>query len=265
MLRKLTAAIALTGLMVGLAYAGGPAQTGINGSMHDMNAIAGTTKDVNGRTCVFCHTPHNAQTALYTNNDVKAPLWNRGDTALNATPYAWATPANNSIDGINYSIPILDPLIGPTRLCLSCHDGSIAFDSHAPNSPDIGLKMGTANHAFINDLTVTHPIGFKYSDAVAARGLTELIPASDGFLSAPSTSFSAGTFNTKSRGGLAKTTMKIADVLYTGADGGDYMTCATCHDVHNTSNAKSDTGKSYNYFLRARQEGSAICLSCHIK
>jgi hypothetical protein len=55
---------------------------------------------------------------------------------------------------------------------------------------------------------------------------------------------------------------KIQDTLY-GADG--YMTCASCHDVHNTVNVTPASGHTYNYFLYAQEEGSAICLSCHIK
>jgi len=263
MLRKLTAAIVLSGMIAGLAHAGGQPQTGINGSMHDMNSITGTTKDIFGRTCVFCHTPHNAQ---QTPNTPNAPLWNRADVAANlVTPYSWSTPANLSVDGgLTAALPFADdPLIGPTRLCMSCHDGTIAMDSHRSKGGTAGTQvMGTSNHAYISlDLTVTHPIGFKYTDAVTARTTSELVPTSVGFLTAPSTSFTATSFNTSSRGSLTKSSLKIADTLY----GGEYMTCATCHDVHNTVNAKSDTGQTYNYFLRAREEGSAICLSCHIK
>ena len=143
---------------------------------------------------------------------------------------------------------------------MSCHDGSVAVDSHGSNGhTNGGLKLATANHAYVRDLTITHPIGFKYDEAVAARP-GELVAKTEGFLTEPSASFSAFAFDTRNRTGLAKSTVKIQDTL-----SGGYMTCASCHDVHNTVNAKSDTGKSYNYFLRARQEGSAICLSCHIK
>ena len=252
MLKKITSAIALSGLMIGLAYAGQLPQTGINGSLHDMNAVVGTTDDKFQRTCVFCHTPHNASA-----DATNGPLWNRSDTALNGTPYGWVAPSN-------FTIPITDPLVGSSRLCMSCHDGSVAVDSHGSNGQTAGgLKLAAANHAYVRDLTITHPIGFKYDDAVAARP-GELVPKTEGFIAAPSTSLTAYAFDTRNRAGLAKSTVKIQDTLsLSGGDG--YMTCASCHDVHNTVNAKSDTGKSYNYFLRARQEGSAICLSCHIK
>ena len=250
MFKKVTVAIALTGIMAGLAYAGQLPQTGINGSLHDMNAVVGTTDDVFQRTCVFCHTPHNAIADI-----PNGPLWNRSDTALNGTPYGWVAPGN-------LAIPITDPLIGSSRLCMSCHDGSVAVDSHGTNGHTTGgLKLAAANHAYVRDLTITHPIGFRYDEAAAARP-GELVPKTEGFLTEPSSSFAAYAFDTRNRAAYAKSTIKIQDALW-GGDG--YVTCSSCHDVHNTTNAKSDTGRSYNYFLRAREEGSAICLSCHIK
>ncbi|WP_408967406.1 cytochrome c3 family protein [Oryzomonas sp.] len=48
------------------------------------------------------------------------------------------------------------------------------------------------------------------------------------------------------------------------------MTCASCHDVHNTNNAKNDPSISNpnftpNYFVWAKETNSALCLSCHVK
>jgi hypothetical protein len=269
MLRKFSIAIALAGFMAGFAYAGSDPQTGIVGSLHDMNVWADANQmdhDVYRRACVFCHTPHNAQPSI-NGYDNGAPLWNRADTGWGSggqgtSAYGWVAPKNITTDGLTASLPFnSDPLVGPSRLCLSCHDGSVAADSHGSNGAQNGkYKMGTANRSYVNDLTLTHPIGFKYADAVTARGLTELAPATNGFLAAPSTSLTGDGFDTEARAGLAKSSTTIAETLYKG-----YMTCATCHDIHNSKNAKSDTGRNYNYQLRARQEGSAICLSCHIK
>ncbi|MEI6827843.1 MAG: hypothetical protein WCK54_19805 [Desulfuromonadales bacterium] len=249
MLKKITVAIALTGLMAGAAYAGISAGTGINGSRHDMNAITGTAKDGMLRSCVFCHTPHNAAATL------DGPLWNRATTLLNPAAYGWIAPANSAIT-------IADPLVGPTRLCMSCHDGSIAYDSHngsiGANAAAPGTVFLGATHRAHVDIAVTHPIGFQYALAVTKRP-GELVPITGSFISGPSTDLAANTFDTKART-IAAAGRKIADTLYQGN-----VTCASCHEVHNTNNAVSDTGKTYNYFLNAREEGSAICLSCHIK
>jgi cytochrome c553 len=249
MLKKITVAIALTGLMAGAAYAGIGAQTGINGSFHDMNAVSGATDDSMKRTCVFCHTPHNAVNV----ND--APLWNRATTTFDSGTYTWKAPAN--------AVVTIDPLVGPTRLCMSCHDGSIAYDSHGSNGATAGTVNGTfgaASPRRIYDLASTHPVGFVYSEAQTARP-GELVDPAKGFITAGSNIMTAAGFNTLDRAGVPALGKKIQDTLYAGG----VMTCASCHDVHNTVNAKSDTGLTYNYFLYAREEGSAICLSCHIK
>jgi hypothetical protein len=260
MLKKVTVAIVLTGLMAGAAYAGSGAGTGINGSVHDMNVWSQATassKDGLQRTCVYCHTPHSAsQTAV----GATGPLWNRGDSAVVPASYSWKAPLNTVT---------VDPTKGPTRLCLSCHDGVVAPDSHGTNGSVSGTKFAAGSAKIVTDMTITHPIGFDYLASVTARntgGAKELVPASIGFITAPSTVVNSVDFNTNTRGATVTTSTKpISDVLFTdGAKG--IMTCASCHDVHNTTNVGSDTaGVSYNYLLRARQEGSAICLSCHVK
>ena len=60
-------------------------------------------------------------------------------------------------------------------------------------------------------------------------------------------------------------TKKISDVMHAG-----YMTCASCHEVHNTKNSENDPsvntpGFTPNYFVYAREQNSALCLSCHVK
>jgi hypothetical protein len=256
MLRKVAAVIVFSGLMSGVAFAAGSAGTGIAGSMHDMNAVAGMTGDSMGRSCAFCHTPHNAQaTAL-------APLWNHQPSTVTLDPYVWKAPTNK---GITFAG---DPLVGPSRLCMACHDGIVAPDSHGTAGGAVGSTGMTSHYTdalnnnakrFIDDLTVTHPIGFLYADAVTKRNtgadVPELITPDKGFINSPVTA----SFDTTLRD-PSTSSKKIGDTLYNG-----YMTCASCHDVHNTVNAKPDAGHSYNYFLYAKQEGSAICLSCHVK
>jgi len=249
MMKKLAIAVAIASIAVTatVAFAGVNARTGINGSKHDINAVAGYDDDSLKRTCVFCHTPHNV-----TVQDL-APLWNRAASASALPSYTWISPANATIafDA--------DPLIGPSRLCMSCHDGVVAVDSHGGAAPMLqGDGTVMAGAAKISSLTITHPIGFLYSDAYTARGATELVPSTAGFIQ--SAIPTDGTFDTNDRSGLTLSAKKISDTLY-----GGFMTCASCHDVHNTVNAEPDTAGAYNYFLYAKQEGSAICLSCHVK
>lgn len=263
-------AVAALGLLGAAAvFAGQAPRSGINGSMHDLTYMAQAggfyNQDDFQRVCIFCHTPHNAQPQ----GDVPAPLWNHEQSTVDLAPYTWAAPANLPID-----IDV-DPLIGPSRLCMGCHDGVTAADKHGPS---VGTAEGTAaykalpGHAMsapgkvINDLTVTHPIGFVYDDAVAARnvgGDLELVDQSQFFL-ADVPDGAANDTNTRA-GWTYNPSKKISDTLYSG-----YVTCASCHEVHNSKNAVNEAainggGYTPNYLVWAKEKNSALCLSCHIK
>jgi hypothetical protein len=260
--KKIFAVVALSALVASMSYAGMAPKTGINGSMHDINAAAGYTDDALQRTCVFCHTPHNAITSPL------APLWNHEVSNQNIPQYTWQSPANAAAINI-----LPDPLTGPSRLCQSCHDGVTAVDSHGSAASTGGGStimqssyvdaLGNTAKRYIEDLTVTHPIGFSYDEAFTGRP-GELVPATSGFIAdGNSVALLANNFDTRlvgGRVGITLGTKTINDTLY-----GGLMTCASCHDVHNSVNASPEPGHTYNYFLYAQEEGSAICLSCHVK
>lgn len=287
-MKKVLASVVALGCFAaaGSALAGLPAGTGVNGSLHDMTAVAPSTADEMGRVCVYCHTPHHA-----TKDDAgmqNYPLWNHKLVDPKTyVGYTWATPANTD--------PTMaigaDPLIGPSRLCMSCHDGAIAIDQH-------GDSMGNTKGQFYagggttialrakltNDLSNTHPIGFDYIKAKEARNIkagngdttvnaTEIVPETSGFATAIEITADSKDnqlkYNkvTRNDGNNHKL---IADVLY----GGSVMTCASCHEVHNKENVSQvaynglhgdPTTKAPNYFLYAQENQSLICLSCHVK
>ncbi len=220
-------ASALVGLSLGatLAFAGINAGTGIVGSKHDMNRM-NTTGDQYGRVCAYCHTPHHA---LDPNASDYMPLWSHNLTTQNFQAYESTT----------LNAAIVDPLVGPSRLCMSCHDGAIAVDQHYGLAGQVVKTGDNFNQIAVGsngDLTNDHPIGFDYG-AVAAVDLG-IKPATN--------AFTAGT-------------KQIKDALTNGI-----MTCATCHEVHNKDNV-ADAANTYNYFLYAQQKDSAICTSCHDK
>jgi Doubled CXXCH motif (Paired_CXXCH_1) len=249
----------------GTARAGSLPGTGISGSSHDIGYLGAVfnnyAQDDFQRTCIFCHTPHNAQIGSL----ALPPLWNRAESTANLTPYTWAAPANLQVS-FN-----ADPLVGPSRLCMSCHDGVTAVDSHGPYSGSArGSYEGTAlinsPGRYIDNLSVVHPIGFLYQDAMDARP-DELIDPSNYYIDRVPSGAAAAGISTRNRlaSNFTYRTKKIIDTLY-----GGYVTCATCHDAHNTDNAMNDPALSNpgyipNYFVWAREQNSALCLSCHIK
>ena len=60
--------------------------------------------------CIFCHTPHNAAPIQ--------PLWNR-----NVPVNAYTVYSSNSL------VAVPGQPTGSSKLCLSCHDGTIALGS----------------------------------------------------------------------------------------------------------------------------------------
>jgi Zn-finger protein len=244
MKRKILAAIFLASFTAGAAIAGMTPGSGIVGSAHDMNTITGLTPDAQGRVCAFCHTPHHAMPDPSTND--QQPLWSHEYTGyiVNWIPYQSPTLQAN----------IIDPLKGPSRLCMSCHDGVVAADQHYGSvggnsnarlqSDDwSGAAVGKATSGSA-DFSNDHPIGFNYNDAQAAD-------------------VGGGLFPSLGRNFIGNTnnpTLTVKDVLLDG----DFMTCATCHDVHNKDNANNTKG-GLNYFVYADQDGSKLCLTCHAK
>ena len=262
MKKDLLLAVAVTALSASTAFALTPPGGGVLGSVHDMNSVGSTVqKDTQGRVCAFCHTPHHAITAAEAGDYM--PLWSHQMTELTDDTYTQYASLTYDADDLG---PTVDPLAGPSRLCMSCHDGLIAPDQHYGSANDgtqfpgneftgttwqIGIGMEGALHR-------THPIGFNLADA-AARDSGEFgsnATGKSGFVTDVATAaFYKGT---------AKT---IKSQLYNGI-----MTCATCHDVHNKDNVTNggyDTDHpdtlGRNYLVFAKQAGSQLCLSCHNK
>ena len=267
-MKKLVTLISFAAITAGAicAFAGMAPQTGTNESFHDINVAAGAQPDALGRVCIFCHTPHNAMNTSGLPDP--APLWNHdlGDTASSSgwISYQWAGSGNAGLAAIG------DPLMGPTRLCLSCHDGSVNFDQHGPAASPYAqagsVAFTPASPRYIGggkDLSTTHPVGFSYLDAETARnagGANELAANTLTFATAinPAVTY---TDPAKITRGYSTT---IKSVLYQG----EFMTCATCHDVHNKNNALM-TGPALaagvNFFVYADENKSLLCLSCHNK
>jgi len=257
--KMVLAALSIVALSGTIAFAGTAARTGIPGSIHDMTkygALAGTDPEQQqGRVCAYCHTPHHA----ITDGNDYLPLWSHTVTTNTFTPYATAT-----IDAI------IDPttmMEGPSKLCMSCHDGSVAVDTHYAFTGSKTLTQ--ADELFATPavgkggaLNNDHPIGFIYDsgDGGVAAGPELNDPALGGAVTAGTDPY----IRTKTATFLGST-IKISDRLYASPSQGGkpIMTCATCHDVHNKKN--QDEAGATNYLLLASNKNSALCLSCHIK
>lgn len=156
--------------------------------------------------CKFCHTPHAA-------NPV-APLWNRHDPGTYYETYESST-----------LVAQVGQPTGASRLCLSCHDGTIALTQtyNSRNAIPGTVYITPRDSGYIGtELTDDHPISFDYSEAVAAE---------QGELRAPSSLPSQLPLDQRGQ-----------------------LQCTTCHDAHDDR---------YGKFLRMDNIESRMCVTCH--
>ncbi len=194
----------------------------IVGSAHDFQGKGWS----GGEICVACHTPHNSDTTV-----AEAPLWNHELTVATFTPYTSTTGTLDATVG--------QP-DGTSKLCLSCHDGTVALDSFggATGATTIGggKNLGT-------DLTNDHPISMTFDAALATT---------DGTLFDPTVKTVTIGEGTQSKTGTLAAVMLSANKVQ----------CTSCHDVHNTNTVAGNPGKP---LLKVSKTGSALCLACHNK
>jgi len=242
-------------------FAGSAPGTGIYQSIHDLNngpdgsgvsySVPGFLKDSGERLCAFCHTPHHAIaiTDAGANSADTLPLWSHTVSIVNYSPYMSATFTQNG--GKTMSA---DPLSGPSRLCMSCHDGITAVDSYygllnnhimTPliSPPYTGMPVIASNGS------KSHPIGFA---------MTDVIPGYPGATNPDSNILPLNNTSTYLTGSGYLGPTIISRLAFN-----TIMTCSTCHDVHNSLNKISYQAGTQNYLILAPQTNSYLCFSCH--
>lgn len=185
----------------------------ITGSAHDFQNL--TSWNSTGEICIVCHAAHN------NNNLATELLWNHAMTVATYTVYSSPT----------FSQVAANPPSGASKLCLSCHDGTVALDSFGGNGTSPGTIIG-GDANFGTDLSNDHPISFPYTVGVGEE-------------------LNATTANVDFGDG---TTGTVADLLFDSD-----VECSSCHDVHNS---KAFPGSK---LLLVDNDGSKLCLTCHAK
>jgi len=213
--------------------------------------------------CVFCHTPHGANVAA-----APGPLWNR-----NLSTATYDTYNSGSLDATGDGIA-LDQPSGISKLCLSCHDGTIAIGSVRNRSGSGGFQAsaigmtgteadGTMpggpygeNSGFTRrigtDLTNDHPISFTYDTALANL---------DGEMRDPALEPGIGN---RSSGVSPHIPLEDGQVQ-----------CSSCHDPHIRDAADPTRNIKFlrlNRFQRIspinttfNEANDIICMACHDK
>ncbi len=197
-------------MLIGLLAPGGVTDESVVNSPHDLSARGrGSTRALQeNKVCIFCHTPHNAMP--------QTPLWNRH---LPRTHYRI------------YESSTLDARVnqpsGPSKMCLSCHDGMLALGAvlsepvmHPILTTPRTIPPGPID--LTSDLSDDHPIGFRYDRALAIADPQIRVPE------------------------------LVSRELPLGRHG--ELHCTTCHDAHDNSKGN---------FLRITDRYASLCTTCH--
>jgi predicted CXXCH cytochrome family protein len=164
----------LATLGASIAWAGAGS---IEGTPHDLSAVAG------GAACSFCHTPHGAMPGT--------PLWS----------HTLSTAVYKIYESSSLEAKVGQPT-GSSKLCLSCHDGTVALsETITGTTGGTYISAGAANLG--TDLSDDHPISFVYSSGLSAEDAQIRPPV-----------------------GLPEP-LKL--------DRSGELQCTTCHDAHNNS------------------------------
>ena len=202
---------------------------GVESTVHNLSVsgpgeIKSTTEK---EVCIFCHAMHV--------DKAKVPLWNRElPNAASYTMYKSSTlkSATHAPDGAS-------------KLCLSCHDGTIALGSvlnreHAIEMRNVGGRGEIPNGRRSNlgtDLSGAHPISMPYDDnTYRGRNLDK-----DKALGVET--------------GLADKAAVAKDLLDTAGK----VQCTSCHDPHED---KFSANGQVPHFWR-RSTVSEVCENCH--
>ena len=225
------------------------------------HAASGGTSEV----CVFCHTPHGATQQDQGGAAMRAPLWNRRvPDGATYTPYTSSSlDAQAILDGLSAQPG------GSSKLCLSCHDGTLAIGNVnvLNGNANVSIPMtGTGPGGVMpagegvtsgftrflgTDLRNDHPISVTYSSALAARD-GELRPV-DAAQRWPAGSGSV--IGVRSPG-----VKPLLPLEPTGNNGAGQVQCATCHDPHIR---ELDPAKGNQKFLRTKRFQEATPTGAH--
>jgi hypothetical protein len=173
--------------------------------------------------CKFCHIPHNSVE--------RESLWSR---ELPQTRYAM--PSSPAVGGGSTKMHQPD---GSSRLCLSCHDGTVALGEIGREPTPVAMagarRLGPGRRGYLGtDLSGSHPISFTVPDGDAESEELD------------------GDMGIRPRAIIESS----PDVRL---DEHGKMQCSTCHDAH--ADVYYQPGRVPRFWVRPTVE--EVCLTCH--
>jgi len=195
--------------------------------------------------CKFCHTPHNSSPTY--------PLWNHVQSAVVTYVNYWSPTLQSYAEG---GAP---PIDGFSKLCLSCHDGTVALGALVSRSEEIDMVIipgvidaagkllpGAAGYLG-TDLSGGHPLSIIFDEDLKNRRNSET-----GFchLNSPT--------NIR-KFGVRPWTGGDADVKLFPTQGGYGVQCTSCHDPHGGKGAVDAPP------MWRKTTHDEVCNVCHVE
>jgi predicted CXXCH cytochrome family protein len=200
---------------------------GVKGTKHDLSVTGPGPVKAASETeiCIFCHTPHNATSGY--------PLWNHEITTVNNYTNYWSPTL------VSYSSPEeAPPVDGFSRLCLSCHDGTVA----------LGATVGSADLIKTSPTHMMSSMGRYYFGTNLSGGMPISIIFDLNLV-----------MERNSEPGTLHLNWPITDkdVKLYPTQGGYGVQCTSCHDPHGGKG-----GPGAPPFWR-KETFDEVCLVCH--
>lgn len=260
-----------------------PAEASILQTKHNFSkfAPAGNVyrSDAVDEVCIFCHTPHNA-------NPQTTGLWSRELSSAQYTLYPGPTEDPRSSLEADPAQPT-----GSSKLCLSCHDGTIAVGDYYGRLDDPSLGAITGRTLIGTNLSVHHPVSIRLvaetekpgtelvnpmlnplANAKLEGGRVECGSCHDPHKNAPSflrTLPDDGQLCTEchQQTGWIGSAHQISGAVWNGRTVGRWA-CLGCHTVHNAVGGTRLLRPSYNprdgiYDQLEDDPETGACLNCH--
>lgn len=180
-------------ILLMLLYAVAPmlaAGESVKDSLHNLSRTGpGQVKSPSSEdVCGFCHVPHSAAPAV--------PLW--GHELSKATYQVYKS------DTLDSPAPQPD---GASKLCLACHDGTIALGEVRGRRNDLGSLPPTSKGFLGTDLSGTHPVSISVTQDLVER-------------------------NNQRDTALQSLAAMQGDIDGVRLDGEAKVQCTACHDPH---------------------------------
>lgn len=218
-------------------------------AVQGMHGALATGNGDNGEVCVYCHTPHAANT---TNG--LTPLWNKPTSSLVAEMGDGYPMYGETIAGTTTAAQPMNQSLA----CLSCHDGVSAMNA-VVNAPGSGYGQADGLIGYDNKKIMQPSITKVGFVGMAFNSSTGQLMDNPGLQNDHPVSIQ---YN-EGRGSLKPTSTplvnwvgasKISDLLR--GPNKDRVECASCHDPHTMVN---------DMYRRTSNDNSQLCFGCHDK